>query len=57
MMTLVVATMMVSDYGGGGDKDSGSHNCYKRELKELIIEFSIGFTPQLQKRMHMYRVS
>ena len=51
-MTVVVTTMMVSDNSGGGDKDSGSYNCYKRELKELIIEFSIGFTPQSHKRVH-----
>ena len=52
-MTVVVTTMMVSNYSGGGDKDSGSRNFYERELKELIIEFSIGLTPQSQKRMHM----
>ena len=52
-MTVVVTTMMVSNYNGGDDKDSGSRNCYKRELKELITKFSIGFTHQLHKRMHM----
>ena len=53
MLTVVMMTMMVSDYSGGGDKDSGSRKCYKRELKELILEFSIGFTSQSQKRIHM----
>ena len=52
MMTVVVKAMMVRVYNRGGNKDSGSRNFYKRKLKELFIEFSIGFTPQSHKRMH-----